>query len=110
MIRIMLKSAVTMTAMAAALSFSPAMSSAAAAPPGYLRFCNTGATCLNRPVVEGPGCSNIGVGAPHVWAKNHSDRGQYIYHQEDCAGANRVYLGPGVTRGGFGTYRSFSDA
>ncbi|MFD5089258.1 hypothetical protein ACFWMR_01560 [Amycolatopsis thailandensis] len=110
----MRKSLATMTAMAAVLGFSPAVSAAAgnpaAAPDGYIRFCNTGATCVSRPVVEGPGCRNIDVGAPHAWVGNRSNRGQYIYHQVDCAGPHRAYAAPGTDIGGFGTYRSYGDA
>ena len=104
--RIMRKSVVTMAAMAAVLSFSPAVSSAAV-PSGYLRFCNTGAVCANRPPAEGSECINIDIGGWVTYALNRSDHGHYVYWDKNCGGTHRVHLAPGEAKGGIANFQSY---
>lgn len=113
--RIMRKSVGTMAAMAAVLSFSPAVSSAAAAtgessaavPAGYLRFCNTGGLCANRPPAEGAECINIDIGGWVTYALNRSDHGHYVYWDKNCGGTNRVHVAPGEAKGGIANFQSY---
>ncbi|MFC4080498.1 hypothetical protein [Amycolatopsis samaneae] len=104
-----------MTALAAVLSFSPAVPSAAAATgessaavrSGYLRFCNTGAVCANRPAAQGSECINIDIGGWVTYASNHSDLGQYVYWDKNCGGKYRMHLAPGEAKGGIANLQSY---